>query len=193
MLRYYCCYIFRNMCLHLNILEWFRFSLFVCLLYVNVFVFVVFLFYWLWIGPLLMSLACQRMKNSIIILLFIIIIIIHVLGCNQSYNYFSWDPPPNAVLLRCVGCVGYQGWVRRIYDKVLVWAPRDISLMIMSYQVLHFLWCVVVAQLAGRIVDSITRRVWIDSKSGAEDYSNCNWIKHDFSWWALIYLFAIPN
>jgi hypothetical protein len=55
--------------------------------------------------------------------------------------------------------VGCQGWVRRACDCVLVWAPKDISLMIMSYQLLPFLSCVMVAQLAGGTVDSITRRL----------------------------------
>jgi hypothetical protein len=39
-------------------------------------------------------------------------------------------------------------------DRVLLWAVRDTSLMIMSYQALSFLWYVVVAQFACTTVDS---------------------------------------
>lgn len=34
--------------------------------------------------------------------------------CNRSHNYCSWQPAPRFVLLRRVGCVGYQFWVRRM-------------------------------------------------------------------------------
>lgn len=56
-------------------------------------------------------------------------------------------------------CVWCQGWMRGMYDKMLVWAPRGIYLMIISYQVIPFLWFVLVAQLAGRTSDPVTRRV----------------------------------
>lgn len=54
--------------------------------------------------------------------------------------------------MACQLC-GVPRLVRRMCDRVLVWAPRDISLM-MSYQVIPFLWCIMVAQLSGRTVDS---------------------------------------
>jgi hypothetical protein len=41
-----------------------------------------------------------------------------------------------------------------------------------------FLWCVVVAQLAGRTVDTISA-YWIGNKLGTGDYYPYNWIKHD--------------
>jgi hypothetical protein len=56
------------------------------------------------------------------------------------------------VLTMCFVCVcvwgGYEGLVRRMHARVLVWAPRDICLMVMSYQVLSLFCCVMVAQLA---------------------------------------------
>jgi hypothetical protein len=46
------------------------------------------------------------------------------------------------------------------------WAPRDTPLLIMSYHILPFRWCIVVIQLPSIATDSIRVHVWIGSNSG---------------------------
>jgi uncharacterized membrane protein len=58
-----------------------------------------------------------------------------------------------------------------MYDKVLVCAPRSIYLMIMSYQVIAFLWCVMVAQLANHKACLNWQKKKKKKKTG--DESNC--------------------
>jgi hypothetical protein len=44
-------------------------------------------------------------------------------------------------------------WLRKIHEKVLDWAPGHVSLMILSYRVLPFLWYGMIAQLDGKTID----------------------------------------
>jgi hypothetical protein len=63
---------------------------------------------------------------------------------------------------------------------MLGWAPRDISLMIISYhQVVLFLGQVMIADLDGR-TDTVSKRVSVGSNQERE--TNFNYIKHDFVW-----------
>jgi hypothetical protein len=89
----------------------------------------------------------------------------------------------------CV-CVEYQDWVSRMRDRVVLWTLRKTSLMIMSYQALPFLWYIMATKLTCTTVGSLTRHVWIGSNSRMGDYSNSNWIKQNFIWWPLIYLYS---